>query len=122
MRKLLTTLALLGALGCGSGSGPNPAPENVAVVVVKNQAFDLMRVYAIEGNSSTPARIGEVEAGQTRRLLVRVHPGIELRFMFSPLGGSKTWVTDAVLLNPGAVLELHIENYLPFSAIFQVRA
>jgi hypothetical protein len=121
MRKFAVLLTAL-LVACSSPSSQAPAPESTAVVVVKNQAWELMRVYVLDANApGTPFRIGEVEAGQTRRLLVRVHPGVDIRFLYVPLADSRTYTTEPVELQAGDELDLHIESYLPFSSIFLVR-
>lgn len=115
MKRMI--MAVLAAL-CACGHMTTPTPATAGVAVVKNESFDLMRVYLVFGTSSTPIRLGTVEAQQRGTFHFALQSGVDYRFLYAPLAKDGTYITEAITLQPGDTVELHIANYLPFSSIW----
>ena len=132
MRSHLTTavavcaVVLLGgacapATGAGSDSYlPDelaPARAAAPTVRVTNNNWSNMTVYAVRG--STRFRLGMVASMST--VVFRVPPSVlsggdGLRLLADPIGGSESYQTPAIYVNPGEVVRLDLQNQLSISS------
>lgn len=87
-----------------------PAPDAGATLIVENQAFTDMTIYAVNGSVGR-VRLGLVVGNTTQRVPIPgylVQSGGTLRFIADPVGGSRTPVSDELLVSPGDNLTLTI--------------
>jgi hypothetical protein len=116
-------VAMVGVLagGCASGTGgavaTNGAGGEVTVVEVSNHNWADMNVYAV--HMGTRTRLGTVVSMTTRRFTLqsraRVSDGT-LRLMASPIGSTRTHLTDPILVREGDRVEWNLENSLALSS------
>jgi hypothetical protein len=97
--------------GChGSKPDTGPAPDAGATLTVENQGFTDMTIYAVSGSVGR-VRLGLVVGNTTQRIPIPgylVRSGGTLRFIADPVGGSRTPVSDELLVSPGDNLTLTI--------------
>jgi hypothetical protein len=113
MRDLVRSVQLLGLIaliGCAGKSKTNqPEPDQAAVLQVENRGFADMVIYAVSG--SQRFRLGLATGNSTKSFtippsLVRI--GGPLRFLADPVGGTRTPVSDEMVVQPGDVVTLTI--------------
>ncbi|HEX3232996.1 MAG TPA: hypothetical protein VHR41_02280 [Gemmatimonadales bacterium] len=109
VRPLLLAL-LFGACSHGGGS-PQPAPDRNAgaTVEVENQDFADMTIYVLP--KGTRVRLGLAGGHSTTRLPIPAYvlqPGLQLRFLADPIGGSREPVSEEISVEPGETVELTI--------------
>src|SRR6476660_5529524 len=114
MRFLLRSFSLGAVLilsaGCAGGNQrPAPNPDAPAVLQVENRGFADMVIYAVSG--SQRLRLGLATGNSTKSFtipasLVRI--GGPLRFLADPVGGTRTPVSDEMVVQPGDVVTLTI--------------
>ena len=103
-------LALVIAAGCGGRSAQTSAnPDNPATLQVENQGFADMVIYAVNGGQRV--RLGTATGNSTKSFAVPsylIRAGGALRFLADPIGGSRTPVSEEILVQPGDVVTLTI--------------
>lgn len=95
---------------------PSPAEAPVRVRVT-NQNWSRMAVYAIV--DGTRVRLGEVETGASLAMVMppaATRAG-EVELLADPLASDDVFLTGPLLIGPGDVVELVIENNLPLSHV-----
>ncbi|HEX7120502.1 MAG TPA: hypothetical protein VF212_17045 [Longimicrobiales bacterium] len=123
-RRRAARLAILGALvaagACGGGrvdggDGALPAPRGAITVAAENNHWNDVTVYAVR--DGTRFRLGTVTAMNRGSFTVPAAAAAagEVRLLLDPIGGS-AYLTEPVLVRPGQVIELSIENHLPLSS------
>jgi hypothetical protein len=123
-RRALCCLAVVGALisaACvrngaplESGLGDN---RGVPTVTVRNDNWLDVAVYVVRGTSRF--RIGTVGSSSSRTFRLRseaVAAGNPLQILADPIGDSRGYVTDPVVLGPGQRLELTVANPISISS------
>jgi hypothetical protein len=107
-----TILALSAALltACaGRSRTAEPSAETPAVLEVENRGFSDMVVYAIAG--SQRIRLGLATGNSTKSFTL---PGTlvltagPLRFLADPIGGTRTPISEEMVVQPGDVVTLTI--------------
>jgi hypothetical protein len=103
-------LALVAVLACrGKDPGSRPTPQSSALLQVENRGFADMVVYAISG--AQRIRLGIATGNSTRAFTI---PSIllrgagPLRFLADPIGGSRTPVSEEMVVQPGDIVTLTI--------------
>jgi hypothetical protein len=103
-------LALLALVSCG-GRDPDssPSPSSSALLQVENRGFADMVIYAVSG--AQRIRLGIATGNSTRGFTI---PSIllrgagPLRFLADPIGGSRTPVSEEMVVRPGDIVSLSI--------------
>lgn len=111
IRFIVTTAALLllGVAGCRSTGGPPPDQRAETFVRVENRSMLDMTVYVVRG--AERRRLGLVNALSTQVLQiprVLVDGAGVLRFLADPIGGSRTPVSEEIVVRHGDVVTLMI--------------
>jgi hypothetical protein len=103
-------LALVVMLACGGRDpGAGPSPESAAQLQVENRGFADMVIYAVSG--AQRIRLGLANGNSTKAftipsfLLRRAGP---LRFLADPIGGSRTPISEDMVVQPGDIVTLTI--------------
>ena len=109
-RFIPVVAALLLGVGCtSSGANRQPSPRAEAFVRVENRSMLDMTIYVIR--SSERRRLGLVNALSTQTLRipsVLVEGAGILRFQADPIGGSRTPVSQEIMVSDGDVVTLII--------------
>ena len=109
-RSIPLAAALLLAAGCtSSGANPQAGQRAEAFVRVENRSMLDMTIYVIR--SSERRRLGLVNALSTQVLRipsVLVEGAAVLRFQADPIGGSRTPVSQEIMVSDGDVVTLII--------------
>jgi hypothetical protein len=92
--------------GCAStpspeDDGPRPREES-AMLEVDNRAFQDMTVYVLDGGQRV--RLGIAKGNGVTTLVIPrylVQSGKSLQFLCDPIGGSRTPVSDEIMVEPG---------------------
>lgn len=124
-----TALAVAGMLtlsGCSSAAKKGqedewsmmdtPVVQRDVPVRVQNHNWEDMVIYAVR--NSTRSRLGQVTSMSTVSFLIPrafMGAGGDIRLLADPIGSTRTFLTDALLLSPGAQIDLYLENHLPAS-------
>jgi hypothetical protein len=126
MRTRLGTAAAVAMAGllagaCASGTGgaveTNGAGGDGTVVEVSNHNWADVNVYAVQLGTRT--RLGTVVSMTTRRFTLRSQARLAdggLRLMASPIGSTRSHLTDLILVDPGDRIEWNLENSLALSS------
>jgi hypothetical protein len=97
--------------GCHGGKPESPAaPAAGATLTIENQGFTDMTIYALSGTTGR-VRLGQVVGNSTQRLPIPgylIQSGATVRFIADPIGGSRTPVSDELLVSPGDSVTLTI--------------
>ena len=112
--RFLTSFAAASLLVAGpSGCSKQPAapvdPMAPAFVEVQNQAFLDMTIYVIR--SGQRVRLGQVTGNSTATFELprtMVNPGLPIRFLADPIGGSRTPFSQEIGVSPGDTVVLRI--------------
>jgi hypothetical protein len=103
-------IVLLGAAGCRSTGRAAPSAQRAeAFVRVENRSMLDMTIYVIRGGERR--RLGLVNALTTQLLpipSVLVEGSGVLRFLADPIGGSRTPVSEEIVVRNGDVVQLMI--------------
>lgn len=86
-------------------------------VHVQNHNWEDVVIYAVR--NSTRSRLGQVTSMSTVSFVIPrafMGTGSDIRLLADPIGSSRTFLTDALLLSPGVQIDLYIENHLPASS------
>ena len=122
---LMLALALItgGAVNTGCASGGYPGLDQTVsesqhvVLRVHNNNWHDMRVYVVS-EAGHSQRVGTV-TGMSRavfRLRAPIASG-RTQILLRPIGTRATFVTNTVLVQPGAVAELTVQNQLSLSQL-----
>jgi hypothetical protein len=126
MRTRLGTgasVAMVGLLAgaCASGTGgaveTNGVGGDGTVVEVSNHNWADVNVYAVQLGTRT--RLGTVVSMTTRRFTLPPQarrPDGGLRLMASPIGSTRSHLTDLILVGHGDRIEWNLENSLALSS------
>lgn len=98
-------------------SGTDSPSQAPATVEVSNHNWATINVYAVR--SSMRSRLGTVESNETRTFRVpdtMIAGAGSIRLMASPIGSTRTHMTDEILVRPGERIEWNLENWLPMSS------
>lgn len=119
---LLLALVLGGCSTSHSTRDPEPfLPAPPMFVEVTNHNWSDVGIYV--QRLGARHRLGSVTSMTTRRLEVPrsiVGPGADVQILVDPIGGARTHSTDLILIQPGLVIELDVENRLE-STSYSVR-
>jgi hypothetical protein len=105
---ILILSAVLSACAGRSRTGET-SPDDPAVLSVENRGFSDMVIYAVSG--SQRFRLGMATGNSTksftlpRTLVLNAGP---LRFLADPIGGSRTPISEEMVVQPGDVVTLTI--------------
>ena len=101
---------MIGVAGCGGRSNSSgPGPENTAVLQVENRGFSDMVIYAISG--AQRLRLGLATGNSTKSFNIPstlLHGAEPLRFLADPIGGTRSPVSDEMVVQPGDIVTLTI--------------
>jgi hypothetical protein len=112
MARFILSILMLGAVlsGCGGRSQTaKTSPDDPAVLSVENRGFSDMVIYAVSG--SQRIRLGLATGNSTksftlpRTLVLTAGP---LRFLADPIGGTRTPISEEMVVQPGDVVTLTI--------------
>ena len=121
---LLPPLAALVLAACWDTGRPidAPAPERpqaseLVAVQVTNHNWARVMIYALIRGQSV--RLGHVETGSITRLELpdRAYTATDLELVARPLASDESWTTGPLVIAPGSVVELVIENRLALSHV-----
>lgn len=118
----LNVLALAGLMAaCGghradSMMGAQPAPGTEVTLDVENHNWSDMAIYSVV--HGTRHRLGTVSTAgrEVFRLPSTLAGNRSVQLLLRPIGGGGQFLTDQIMVNPGEMIELRIENHLPLSA------
>ena len=103
-------MLLMTAAGCRSTGGPAPSGQRAeAFVRVENRSMLDMTIYVVRGGERR--RLGLVNALTTQVLpipSVLVEGSGVLRFLADPIGGSRTPISEEIVVRNGDVVQLMI--------------
>jgi hypothetical protein len=113
---------LVALVACAPGTQPqnldfHPAPATEeSRVVVRNDYFGEVDVYAVAG--STRTRIGSVRTGATANLTIprSLAMRAEIQFQLDPVGPVRPFTYLPISLTPGNVVELSVMPALQMSS------
>ena len=103
-------VAVAALAGCAGRSRPaQPETQSEAVLEVENRGFADMVIYAVSG--SQRIRLGLATGNSTKsftlpRTLIRSAGA--LRFLADPIGGTRTPISEEMVVQPGDVVTLTI--------------
>jgi hypothetical protein len=123
-RELAATVAVSAVLGlssCGLHRGGQEEGEEAesreTLLLVDNGHWANVTVYVMRGNARV--RVGTVTTMSSREFVVPaiiVRSVVNLRLVADPVG-AEPYVSDAVLVGPGDLIEFRITNVLAHSSI-----
>jgi hypothetical protein len=103
-------IGVVGLAGCAGHSGNSqPEADNAATLQVENRGFADMVIYAVSG--SQRLRLGLATGNSTKSFTIPsslVQTGGPLRFLADPIGGTRSPVSDEMVVQPGDVVTLTI--------------
>jgi hypothetical protein len=102
---------MLAALVHCSGRDPasNPSPSTAAMLQVENRGFADMVIYAISG--AQRVRLGLATGNSTKSFTIPsalVRGAGPLRFLADPIGGSRSPISEEMVVQPGDIVTLTI--------------
>src|SRR3954471_15964420 len=114
MRSLLPSLTFCAitilTAGCaGRGQRTHPNPDDPAMVQVENRGFADMVIYAVSG--SQRVRLGLATGNSTKSFTVPaalIRGASPLKFLADPIGGSRSPITEEMVVQPGDIVTLTI--------------
>jgi hypothetical protein len=114
----LASVAALG-LGCAIGTGAAPArlDSGPVEVRVENRSWSDAAIYLM--SNGLVQRIGLATAAGTTTLWVPARllsPSSDIRILSAPIGSNRSHATDALLVRPGQLIELTLDNGLGLSS------
>ena len=122
--RILLLLGAVGLSGCAAAAQyPSAERSGPVIVSVANHNWAMVRVYLVP-QDGRPVRLGTVEtAGVARFALPRtlIQQGATVSFQIYPLAGGFGYETGTVMVWPGRVVRLTVENHLPLSSLVVAR-
>jgi hypothetical protein len=111
---LVGTLLLVTA--CGARRGPDRAAADDFSVVVENQNYLDVVVFAFRDLSST--RLGSVSGLSSATLRIPGHLVVlgEIRLLVDPIGSPVAYLTDEIMVSPGDVITLRVASVVRMSS------
>jgi hypothetical protein len=114
MRSLLRSFSIGSVLiltaGCaGHNQRPAPNPDDPAMVQVENRGFADMVIYAVSG--SQRVRLGLATGNSTKSFTIPatlIRGSSPLKFLADPIGGSRTPITEEMVVQTGDIVTLTI--------------
>jgi uncharacterized oligopeptide transporter (OPT) family protein len=114
MRALLRSFSIGSVLiltaGCaGRSQRPAPNPDDPAMVQVDNRGFADMVIYAVSG--SQRVRLGLATGNSTKSFSIPaalIRGSSPLKFLADPIGGSRSPITEEIVVQPGDIVALTI--------------
>jgi hypothetical protein len=108
--RLALFLLLAGLASCG-GRDPdsNISPSSSAMLQVENRGFADMVVYAVSGAQRT--RLGLANGNSTKSFTIPpslLRGSGPLRFLADPIGGSRSPISEEMVVQPGDIVSLTI--------------
>jgi hypothetical protein len=104
---------LAAACGGGQGAGEGPTPGSAVQLVVRNNNFSDVTVYAVP-QGGDPQRVGMVSGTQTATFTLRA--GLlgagQLRLVADPLGGGGRGGSGPITVSPGQTITFTVEPLL----------
>jgi hypothetical protein len=118
-RVLLCAAAVVVA-GCGGTARySSGGPEERAVLMVENHSWQTMRVFLLADNR-LPVRLGTAETAAVERFALPrtlISHGAMIAFELLPIASS-SYETPHVVVWPGDVVRLRIENDIALSTLY----
>lgn len=114
MVMLATALAAIGA-GCATHGYPGLARTDAAgdhVLRVRNDNWQDVRIYLVQEDGSAPQRLGSVSGLSVGTVRLPRTSDRFVRFLLRPIGSRVEYVTNAIYLEPGRVVQLTVANAL----------
>jgi hypothetical protein len=105
---LVISLAFLSACG-GRSSDSEPSPESSAMLQVENRGFADMVIYAVSG--AQRFRLGLATGNSTKSFTIPnslMRGAGPLRFLADPIGGTRSPISEEMVVQPGDVVSLTI--------------
>ena len=97
-------------LQCGGRDpGTTPSPDTPAMLQVENRGFADMVVYAVRGTQRV--RLGTANGNSTRSFTIPttlIRGASTLRFLADPIGGSRSPISEEMVVHPGDIVTLTI--------------
>jgi hypothetical protein len=117
----VTSVAVATA-GCASGRVYSyDAPAGVGVrsmaLRVTNDNWHDVTIYLLRDGGAMPTRIGAVSGLNSRVLRLRHPPAGWIRLMIRPIGSQASFTTNQVVVEPGQVMVLRVQNHLAYSSL-----
>jgi hypothetical protein len=114
-QKAMLSLLCGLALACGRNNDRipgQPAASDEVVVNVENNHWQEVNIYAERNGSRT--RLGTVITGKAASFVLPrdYQLSSDLRIRVDPIGEPREYVSPAILVNPGAVVQVRISNAL----------
>jgi hypothetical protein len=109
LRSMLGGGLVLTAACGGRGSAGGPSPDNSAMLQVENRGFADMVIYAISG--AQRIRLGLANGNSTKSFSIPptlIRGAGPLRFLADPIGGSRSPISEDIVVQPGDVVSLTI--------------
>ncbi|HEX7119478.1 MAG TPA: hypothetical protein VF212_11860 [Longimicrobiales bacterium] len=105
------------APGMGAGGGAVPPASREVLFQIRNNNWSDVTVYLVNGGTRT--RLGMVTSMD--EALFRVPGGLvsttaNVRLLLDPIGSSRGFVTEPILVQPGQTVEMNVENHLPLTS------
>ncbi len=118
-------LAVAGMSGCATSTPPLQSGFRAPAssIRIRNHNWLDVRVYLVSAGGSVPIRIGTVTSMTTAVIPMRGQIASQaisqgsLQFLIRPIGSSMRYTTREILVNPGSVTELTVENRLEHSTL-----
>ena len=124
LAKLLLIAVVTGAATAGCATGGTLSSRAVAdrqtAVSIRNYNWSDVKVYVVPEGGGRPVRIGTVTSMTTLRIPLRgalAQIRGRLQFLIKPLASSTSYITHSVVVAPGDVLRLTVENQLTLSTL-----
>lgn len=120
----LLAAALLAATACGIGRGPEdgqPRPnyrDNPVTLEVENRAWATMHVYVVSGGQWES--LGQVTSQTTDSYELSstiMGTSDEIRLAADPVGSTRAYLSDPVLVRPGDRVSWTLQNNLSMSSV-----
>ncbi|HKP49598.1 MAG TPA: hypothetical protein VJU17_06245, partial [Gemmatimonadales bacterium] len=103
------SLLILTAGCAGRNQRPETNPDDPAMVQVENRGFADMVIYAVSG--SQRVRLGLATGNSTKSFSIPatlIRGGSPLKFLADPIGGSRSPITEEMVVQPGEIVSLTI--------------
>ena len=118
-RKTIAAVICALSIACGGRDNEamngQPAPSDEVLVSVENNNWQEVVVYAERDGTRT--RLGTVLTGKKMAFTLPADYVFtsDFRIMVDPIGGTRRYMSQRLLVNRGDVVEVRVENSLPQS-------